>query len=255
MSRWRAVYAGFIAGFVLVAPYANAAVRDSIRIKVLDSETHSTTIDDSGVPKNCDQVNFDAYCHNSKSVLLTNTLTVQEDNHPPFRVNCTIDSKWSRCTPLPKGESFDAKKEKRGILIYYVDDKGKARSQLYTLAPGETKAYDLATAAPPAPAPHPATTPAANSPSVAPVAPSSSALPQLPQKNSSEKVRCRFVSTPTGAEISIDDKYLGNTPSEIDLSVGAHVVVFSMQGFTQWKRELTVMSGSELTVSAILQKQ
>jgi len=32
------------------------------------------------------------------------------------------------------------------------------------------------------------------------------------------------------------------------------VVVVSMAGFVQWKRELTVEAGSELTVNAVLEK-
>ena len=70
-----------------------------------------------------------------------------------------------------------------------------------------------------------------------------------------EEVRCNFNSTPPGADITVDGKYLGNTPSEIPLSTGTHVVILSMPGFTQWKRDLTVTSGSELTVGAILQKE
>jgi len=70
-----------------------------------------------------------------------------------------------------------------------------------------------------------------------------------------EKVKCNFSSTPAGADITLDGKYVGSTPSEIELATGAHVVVFSMPLFTQWKRELTVLSGSVLTVSAILQKE
>jgi PEGA domain len=70
-----------------------------------------------------------------------------------------------------------------------------------------------------------------------------------------EKVKCNFSSTPPGAEITLDGKFVGSTPSEIELPTGAHVVVFSIPGFTQWKRELTVLSGSELTVSASLQKE
>src|ERR1700691_1841893 len=41
---------------------ASAAVKEAIRIKVLDSETHSVVIDGSGVQRNCEQVKFDAYC-------------------------------------------------------------------------------------------------------------------------------------------------------------------------------------------------
>src|SRR5271169_2772412 len=103
------------AGLVLVAVFANAAsVKSTMRITVLDSETRSLSLGVNDVPKNCDQVNFDAYCNNSKTAILTNTLLVQEGNEPPFRVACTIDSRFSRCTPLSKGESFDAKREKHG---------------------------------------------------------------------------------------------------------------------------------------------
>ena len=67
-------------------------------------------------------------------------------------------------------------------------------------------------------------------------------------------MKCNFTSTPAGADINLDGKYVGSTPSEIMFSTGTHVVIFSMAGFTEWRRELTVLPGSELTVSAILQK-
>ena len=128
-------------GLLLAAILANAAPRnDVMRIKVLDSETRSVSLGGNDVPKNCDGVNFDAYCNNGKSVLLTNTLLVQEGDGPPFRIACSIDSRFSKCTPLSKGESFDARRVKRGITVYYVDDKGKARSQLYTLVDTDGKA-------------------------------------------------------------------------------------------------------------------
>lgn len=235
-----------------------AAKSGAIRVKILDSETHSVTIDDSGVPKNCDQVNFDAYCNNSKTTQVTNVLLVQEDDHPPFRVSCAVDARWSRCVSLPKGETFDAKLQKHGILVYYEDDKGKARSQLYTLVAGampSTANADQMSAAPPskpasqtvAPSTAAATAPA---PSAAPAV----AVPSAPE-GSARNVKCDFSSTPAGAEITLDGKYVGSTPSEISVSAGAHVVEFSMPGFMPWKRDLTVTPGSELTVSAILQKQ
>jgi antitoxin component HigA of HigAB toxin-antitoxin module len=67
-------------------------------------------------------------------------------------------------------------------------------------------------------------------------------------------VRCNFTSTPPGAEINLDGKYVGNTPSAIAVSTGTHVITFYMPGFGQWKRELSVLPGSELTISAILQR-
>jgi hypothetical protein len=238
------------AALLLIAVLANAASRDNaIHIKVLDSETRSVSLGGNDVPKNCDGVNFDAYCNNSKSTLLTNTLTVQVGNDPPFRIACTIDSRWSRCTPQAKGESFEARRVKHGVIVYYVDDKGKARSQLYTMV-DNSKARPTVSVAAVVNQPAPGAAAYRQIEAVsAPATPASSVQEILP-----EKVRCNFSSTPSGAEITLDGRYMGSTPSEIGLSVGTHVVVFSTPGFAQWKRELTVVSGSELSVSAILLK-
>ncbi len=244
-------------GFLMVAVFAHATTQNSpIRITILDSETRSVSIGGSDVPKNCDQVNFDAYCNNSRSAILTNTLLVQEGNEPPFRISCTIDSRYSRCIPLAKGETFDAKREKRGLTVYYVDDKGKARKQLYTLVDKDMDGKARPPATSVAVATQPARTavaPAQGAPAPAPVPAVASTQKITPDK--AEKVKCNFTSTPPGAEITLDGNYVGSTPSEINLSAGNHSVVLSMPGFAQWKRDLTVMPGSDLTVGAILQKQ
>ena len=69
-----------------------------------------------------------------------------------------------------------------------------------------------------------------------------------------ETVRCTFGSTPAGAEVTLDGRYVGSTPSVLGVTVGTHIVVISMPGFAAWKRELAVASGSELTVNAVLEK-
>ena len=189
-------------------------------------------------------------------------------------IRCTIESRNSRCTPLPKGESFDARRDKRGLTVYYVDDNGKERNQLYTLVDAGGRITPPATA--PALAVQPATAaspppqirrrvhrlprrfrkpqhrckirqpPAAAPPPVR----AQSGLAQ----NTLEKVRCNFTSTPPGADITIDGSYVGNTPSEISLTTGRHVVQIAMVGFGEWKRELTVSSDSAVNVAANLQK-
>jgi hypothetical protein len=271
-------------GLLLVAGFANAASeKDTVRITVLDSITRASAPDNNGVPQNCEQLTFDAYCRSTSNVTMVSTLLVQEDNEPPFRISCTIESRYSRCMPLPMGESFDARREKHGLVVYFVDEKGKERKQLYTLVDAGGKAMVPAAvaavvaqpvpaeaaprqsspapapaqSAPAASAPAPsATAPAATAPSTpVPATPTASARPaQVVPSEIVEKVRCNFTSTPAGAEITLDGKYVGSTPSEIELVTGTHAVVFSMPGFTQWKRELTVLPGSELTVNAILQK-
>ena len=255
------------AGLLLVAMLASAASqKNTMRIKVLDSETRSSSLDDNGVPNNCEQVTFDAYCRSGRTVPLVNTLLVQEDDKPPFRISCAAESKYSRCTPLPKGETFDAKREKHGIIVYYEDDNGKARSQLYKLVAGNAKANPATTAAAVAaqPAP-PAAAPRQNSPALVP-APQGAAPPQNSPSPTSvpppvaaqgvpkQKVKCNFSSTPPGAEITIDWRYVGNTPSEISLSPGTHIVVMSLPGFAEWKRELAVVADSVVNVTATLEK-
>ncbi len=243
------------AGFVLVAMLANASsLKNTIRITVLDSVTRASTPDNNnGVPNNCEQLTFDAYCRSSTNVPLVSTLLVQEGNEPPFRISCKIESKFSRCTPLPKGATFDAKREKHGITVYYVDDKGKARSELYKLDDTGGKGAPATTAAVTA-QPVPATAaPRQSSPALAP-APPAVAAQAVPPESVSEKVKCNFNSTPIGADITVDGKYVGSTPSEIPLGTGTHVVVISTPGFAEWKRELTVEAGAVVNVTAILQK-
>ena len=243
------------ASLLLLTMVANAVSKGTMRIKILDSATRSLSLGGNGVPNNCDQVTFDAYCRSSKTAVVTNTSLVQQDNQPPFRIACTIESKFSRCVPLPVGESFDAKKDKHGITVYY-DDNGKLRKQLYTLVASGAKAAPAVEpkAAPqPAPAGYPAAPVQNSSSSVPSPAPPVSSHPVLPE--SAQTVECNLASTPSGAEITIDGKYVGNTPSEIGLNTGTHVVVFSLAGFIQWKRDLTVAEGSRLVnVTATLQK-
>jgi len=257
MRRIAAVQAGvLLAGLFLMPMLASAASqKDTVRITVLDSVTRASTADNNnGVPLNCEQLTFDAYCRSTTNVPMISTLLVQEDNEPPFRISCTIESRYSRCIPLPKGESFDARKEKHGITVYYVDDKGKERKQLYALVDAAGKAGAPAAAAAVAAQPAPGATAPRQSSAAPPAAPSAGSLQATPPEKL-EKVKCDFSSTPMGADITLDGKYVGSTPSEIAITTGEHVVLFSMPGFTQWKRELTVLPGSVLTVSAILQKE
>ena len=111
-------------GLLLAAVLANAgSQKDTVRITVLDSVTRASAPDNNGVPQNCEQLTFDAYCRSTSNVQVSTSL-VQEDNQPPFRISCTVE-KYSRCIPLPVGESFDARKEKHGLEVYYTDRNGK----------------------------------------------------------------------------------------------------------------------------------
>ena len=210
--------AGLRAGYLLVAVLsvgmsAHASTKSAMRITVLDSVTRASNPQDNGVPTNCDQLTFDAYCRSTTYVPLVNTLLVQEGDEPPFRISCTAESRFSRCTPLPMGATFDAKRNKHGITVYYVDDKGKARSQLYTLLDTGAKTGPQLAAATGVTQPVPAVTaqrqnsPAPAAALAAPSNPQNSPAPApapavLAEKVAEKvKVKCNFGSTPPGAEI------------------------------------------------------
>jgi hypothetical protein len=61
-------------------------------------------------------------------------------------------------------------------------------------------------------------------------------------------------SDPTGAEIYLDDQFVGSTPSTLLLSPGKHAFRLHASGRADWTRQLNVLSGSELTLSATLDK-
>lgn len=58
-------------------------------------------------------------------------------------------------------------------------------------------------------------------------------------------------STPAGAEIYIDEKFVGNTPSTLNVVSGAHSIVVKKNGFQSWTREMS-FSGGTITLSAEL---
>jgi len=242
---------------IVNAAFAEAASQAyPLQIKVLNSEFHALN-NGTPVPRDCDLQNFSAYCNQSRNPTVENVMLVQDSDGKSFSIACTVDSRWSKCEPLPVGQTFDARRDKRGITVLYRDAKGKERRQLYQVVAAVPATQPDAVAAPKSsaaavPQAQPAATPPA-SPAPAP-APPAVAAQAVPPEKLSEKVKCNFSSTPTGADITVDGKYLGSTPSEIPLGVGTHVVVISTPGFAEWKRELTVEAGAVLNVTANLQK-
>jgi hypothetical protein len=52
-----------------------------------------------------------------------------------------------------------------------------------------------------------------------------------------------IVSTPSGADIEIDGKFVGSTPSSVDVALGDHDVAVKKSGFAVWDRKVSVSSG------------
>jgi hypothetical protein len=62
-------------------------------------------------------------------------------------------------------------------------------------------------------------------------------------------------STPDGAEITVDDKYMGSTPSTLKLAPGDHKIKLEKSGFKVWERTLAVGAGGTANVNATLDKE
>jgi hypothetical protein len=62
-------------------------------------------------------------------------------------------------------------------------------------------------------------------------------------------------STPDSAEITVDEKYMGSTPSTLSLTAGEHKIKIEKAGFKPWERVLAVNSGGSATVNATLEQQ
>jgi PEGA domain len=61
-------------------------------------------------------------------------------------------------------------------------------------------------------------------------------------------------STPAGADINVDGKFMGNTPSTIQLTPGDHVVSVEKEGLRPWERGMTITAGGNITIDATLDK-
>lgn len=51
-------------------------------------------------------------------------------------------------------------------------------------------------------------------------------------------------STPPGADIEIDDAFVGNTPSTVPVAPGSHKIAVKKKGFADWTKTLNVSGGS-----------
>lgn len=61
-------------------------------------------------------------------------------------------------------------------------------------------------------------------------------------------------STPTGGDVLVDGEFVGNSPAVLKLSPGKHAVTVKMSGYKDWSKEITVQSGSEVQLTANLEK-
>jgi hypothetical protein len=64
-----------------------------------------------------------------------------------------------------------------------------------------------------------------------------------------------FASEPPGAEIYVDGKFSGNTPSSLALAPGTHALCVAAPHFKEWTRTLATRAGSQVNIRAVLEAE
>ncbi len=78
--------------------------------------------------------------------------------------------------------------------------------------------------------------------------------PSQPTSGSVIEATLAVNSSPDAADITVDGKYVGSTPSTLRLSPGDHAILVEKSGFKSWQRTVQIGAGSSITVAATLEK-
>jgi hypothetical protein len=66
--------------------------------------------------------------------------------------------------------------------------------------------------------------------------------------------KLQLESDPSGADIDVDGNFVGNTPSDVQVTEGDHAVTVKKSGFRDWERKVKVSGGSSVHLNAELEK-
>ncbi|HYM76685.1 MAG TPA: PEGA domain-containing protein [Candidatus Dormibacteraeota bacterium] len=80
----------------------------------------------------------------------------------------------------------------------------------------------------------------------------SGATAPAPANNTTAKLQLE--SDPSGADIEVDGSFVGNTPSDVQVTEGDHTVTVKKAGYKDWERNMKVTAGSSVHLSAQLEK-
>jgi hypothetical protein len=61
-----------------------------------------------------------------------------------------------------------------------------------------------------------------------------------------------ITSDPDGAEILLDDKFVGSSPATLRIAEGAHTLILRAAGHADWHRSINMLKDSTVTVKATL---
>lgn len=67
-------------------------------------------------------------------------------------------------------------------------------------------------------------------------------------------VPVRITSDPEGADVFLDGSFVSSTPAVLRLQPGTYKVSVKMSGYADWKREIKILAGAEVSLAARLTK-
>jgi hypothetical protein len=87
-----------------------------------------------------------------------------------------------------------------------------------------------------------------------PTTASAMSQPLIESSTAAELTAVAIKSAPDGADITIEGKFVGTTPSSVQLKPGEHTIAIEKSGFKSWQRTMTVTAGGAINLEAILEK-
>jgi hypothetical protein len=82
----------------------------------------------------------------------------------------------------------------------------------------------------------------------------SNAVTPQPDSAAADSSTVVVKSSPDGAEITVDGKFMGTTQSTLRLPSGEHIVKIEKSGYKEWTRSITLSAGGDITIDATLEK-
>jgi len=87
-----------------------------------------------------------------------------------------------------------------------------------------------------------------------PSAPANAPVQSVAATGANADGKLQVESDPSGADIEVDGSFVGNTPSDVQVTDGEHTVTVKKTGFKDWERKLKVSGGSNVHLNAELEK-
>lgn len=234
----------------------NFAVLQADRVSVVVSTGESTHLNCSVVGLgNAAQLSCESHTSGTGVPLVYHVALVVGSNHVGYVVSCGGGLIWRiGCHPLSAGQLLQGSVEGDRLHVS-VGSKTKT----YRI---ETSAYigpltkgspdESATSAPPPS--EPSVKRAVRTETLDESNPSAGQADQQPS-SPGKTANVMVSSEPTGADIYVGEKFMGNTPSLLQLPAGSCTVRVEAKGHKPWSREISLTPGGKVTLQAVLSPQ